>query len=316
MLPIIETFDLTKEFNGLIAVDCLNFKIDKGEIFGLLGPNGAGKTTLVSMLTCLISPTNGTAKVAGYDIIEESQKIKPIIGMVPQEHCLYDNLTLYENLAFMGEMYDIPKKKTEVLIKQTLDLMYLNDRRNDPVGTFSGGMKQRASVASGLINEPEILFLDEPTTGIDPQNRQAIWDFIKELNREEGVTILITTHYMDEADILCDRVAIMDHGSIVALDTPKALKELLKGDIIDVDSDDIDKDYIGSLDGVNEIIEGKTTKIIVDDSDTILPVLVKEIQNIKSIKVEKPTLQDVFLKLTGRELRDDLERARRGFYGY
>ncbi|MFQ6050958.1 MAG: ABC transporter ATP-binding protein [Candidatus Hydrothermarchaeota archaeon] len=304
MRAIVETFNLTKEFNGLIAVDNINFKIKKGEIFGLLGPNGAGKSTLVNMLCCLLKPTRGTARIAGIDILEEPEAVKSVIGVVPQEHCLYDNLTLYENLDFMAEMYEIPKEKRKLLIKQALDLMFLYERRNDPIGTFSGGMKQRSNIASGLINEPEILFLDEPTTGIDPQNRQAIWDFIRRLNQEEGVTIFITTHYMDEADLLCDRVAIMDHGKIIALDTPRELKGLLKGDIIEIESDIIDIDLIKSLEGVSEIIETKPAKIIVEDADSVLPDIIKNVPNIKSIRVEKPTLQDVFLKLTGRELRD------------
>lgn len=229
MEKIIEVRDLTKFFftrrTKITAVDHISFDIFKGEIFGMIGPNGAGKSTTFAMMTTLIKPTSGRVKVAGFDVEKEDASIRQIIGVVPQQHSLYSDLTARENLELMGNLYDVPKKVMGERIEYYLRLVNLEAHADRLTGGFSGGMKQRLSVISAVIHDPEIIFWDEPTTGLDPQTRQAIWKLARKFNKE-GKTLIFTTHYMDEADNLCDRVAIMNLGKLVALDTPENLKKI------------------------------------------------------------------------------------------
>lgn len=227
MESIVEIRDLTKVFKArrakITAVDHISFDVNKGEIFGMIGPNGAGKSTTFAMISTLIKPTSGTIKVAGFDVEKEDYRIRPIIGIVPQQYSLYSDLTARENLELMGNLYDVPRKLMEERIEYYLKLVNLEDHADRFTGRFSGGMKQRLSVISAVIHDPEIIFWDEPTTGLDPQTRQAIWKLARKFNTE-GKTLIFTTHYMEEADKLCDRVAIMNMGKLVALDTPENLK--------------------------------------------------------------------------------------------
>lgn len=229
MEKIIEVRDLTKFFftrrAKITAVDHISFDIFKGEIFGMIGPNGAGKSTTFAMMTTLIKPTSGRVKVAGFDVEKEDARIRQIIGVVPQQHSLYSDLTARENLELMGNLYDVPKKVMGERIEYYLRLVNLEAHADRLTGGFSGGMKQRLSVISAVIHDPEIIFWDEPTTGLDPQTRQAVWKLARKFNKE-GKTLIFTTHYMDEADNLCDRVAIMNLGKLVALDTPENLKKM------------------------------------------------------------------------------------------
>jgi ABC-2 type transport system ATP-binding protein len=224
-MNIIETDNLTKSYDGFVAVDKLNLKIEEGEIFGLLGPNGAGKTTTLLMLTTLVPPTSGTAKVAGLDIIKQPDKVRKAIGIVFQDPSSDELLTGYENLKLHGWLYDMPDDLKEKRIKEVFALIELTDRKDDLVKKYSGGMRRRLELARGLLHHPKVLFLDEPTIGLDPQSRDRIWEYITELAKKENITIIITTHYMEEADKLCDRLAIIDNGKIVALDTPENMKK-------------------------------------------------------------------------------------------
>lgn len=221
----IETKNLTKEFNGLKAVDNISFQVKKGEIFGLLGPNGAGKTTTIKMLTTLLSPTQGEAKVWNYNISDQRNEIRSSIGVVFQEPALDNRLTGLENLDFHARLYGLDKETRQKRIEEVLSLVELKNKADDLVMNYSGGMKRRLEIARGLMHFPKVLFLDEPTLGLDPQTRRRIWDYILRLNQKEKITIILTTHYMEEADYLCQRVSIIDFGKIVALDTPQKLKK-------------------------------------------------------------------------------------------
>ncbi len=236
MKSAIETFNLTKKFTTVNVVDNLNLKIEQGEVFGLLGPNGAGKTTTLMMLTTLIQPTEGTALVNGYDIKKEAGKVRKSIGIVFQDPSSDDILTGYENLKLHAMLYDIPNGIVESKISEVLKLVDLEDRKKDLVKNYSGGMRRRLEIARGLMHQPTVLFLDEPTLGLDPQAREHVWEYIRRLASEKKVTIVLTTHYMEEADLLCNRIAIIDKGKVVALDTPGNLKKIIGGDIIRIKS--------------------------------------------------------------------------------
>jgi ABC-2 type transport system ATP-binding protein len=311
-VAIVETRDLTKAFNGRKAVNRLNLTIEEGEIFGLLGPNGAGKTTTIAMLSTILPPTRGTAIVSGYDIKRKPKEVRRIIGVVPQEAALYDNLTAAENLTYFGKLHGVDGKRLHKQIDKLLKLVRLKDRANDRVKTFSSGMQDRLNLAVGLIHEPRLLFLDEPTTGLDPQARLAVWGLIEKL-RAGGVSILLTTHYMEEADHLCDRVAIMNNGKIIACDPPAVLKRAIgKLEVIDVKATGIPKAVVTKLRklrGVKKVAQtSKGLRLLTPTADAILGQVVSSITSkkvrIDSLNVVQPTLEDVFIKLTGKTLRD------------
>jgi len=229
---IIETNGLTKNFGELVAVDKVSLKIREGEIFGLLGPNGAGKTTLISMLCTILAPSSGTAKVNGHNIIKQPSEVRKSIGIVFQDPSLDDRLTGRENLYIHARLYSVPSAQREKRIDEVLELVELRDRQNDLVRYYSGGMRRRLELARGLLHYPKVLFLDEPTLGLDPQTRKRVWEYIQQLAKREKITIVLTTHYMEEADLLCDRIAIIDYGKIISLGTPNQLKKFIGGDSI------------------------------------------------------------------------------------
>jgi ABC-2 type transport system ATP-binding protein len=307
----IETFSLTKDFNGLRAVNNISIQINQGEIFGLLGPNGAGKTTFISMLCTILKSTSGTAKVNGFDIIKEKDQVRKSIGIVFQDPSLEDRLTARENLEMHAGLYGVPKSERKKRIDEVLELVGLVDRQNEIVRKFSGGMKRRLEIARGLIHYPKILFLDEPTLGLDPQTREHIWDYIKKLAARENITILLTTHYMEEADALCNRVAIIDRGEIKVLDTPENLKKSLEGDVITLEvANQTNFEKIKEFEEVRNFhtIDGKI-HITIKDGEKFAPKLLsfaeKEGIKVGSINIRRPSLEDVFLHYTGKEIRDD-----------
>jgi ABC-2 type transport system ATP-binding protein len=307
----IETFNLTKDFNGLRAVNNISIQINQGEIFGLLGPNGAGKTTFISMLCTILKPTSGTAKVNGFDIIKQKDQVRKSIGIVFQDPSLEDRLTARENLEMHAGLYGVPKSERRKRIDEVLELVGLADRQDEIVRKYSGGMKRRLEIARGLIHYPKVLFLDEPTLGLDPQTREHIWDYIKKLAGREKITILLTTHYMEEADALCNRVAIIDKGEIKVLDTPENLKKSLEGDVITLEiANSENSEKIKELKEVRNfhVIDGKI-HITAADGEKFAPKLLsfaeKEGIKVNSINIRRPSLEDVFLHYTGREIRDD-----------
>jgi ABC-2 type transport system ATP-binding protein len=303
---------LKKEFNGLIAVNEISFEVKEGELFGLLGPNGAGKTTTLNMLATLIRPTSGKAFVAGFDVLKERDKVRKSIGMVFQEPALDSYLTGRENLEFHGMMYGLSRREAKKRVKEALKIVELEEFADKLVQTYSGGMKRRLEIARALVHQPKILFLDEPTLGLDAQTRRKIWEYIKKLNKERGATIILTTHYMEEADFLADRVAIIDYGKIVALDTPQNLKNILGGDVISIEVDNSQnaKKVFEKLPWVKKLNqENGIFYLQVEKGEEKIPLLIKIDQEeagfqIKSINLRKPTLEDVFLHFTGRTIRE------------
>jgi ABC-2 type transport system ATP-binding protein len=305
-MHIIETKSLTKRYKEITAVDNLNLKVKEGEIFGLLGPNGAGKTTVLLMLTTLKQPTSGTAKVNNFDIIKRPEKVRKSIGIVFQDPSSDDILTGYENLKLHGMLYDMPDDLKEKRIKEVLELVDLTDRKNDLVKKYSGGMRRRLELARGLMHHPKVLFLDEPTLGLDPQSREHIWNYIEKLAREERITIIITTHYMDEADKLCDRLAIIDHGKIIVLGTPEKLKKDLGGDIIRLKAKDLNVEVLNRLKYVKKIDKcDSEVCLTVKDANKHLQEILKLVGKVESVEIRSPTLDDVFLHYTGRAIRED-----------
>jgi ABC-2 type transport system ATP-binding protein len=304
-MHVIETLNLTKNYNGLKAVDGLNLKIEEGEIFGLLGPNGAGKTTTIMMLNTLIPPTSGSAKVGGFDVVKQPDKVRKSIGIVFQDPSSDDILTGYENLKLHGWLYDMPDDLKEERIKEVLNLVELTSRQNDLVKKYSGGMRRRLEIARGLMHHPKALFLDEPTLGLDPQSRDKIWEYIKDLVKKENITVIITTHYMDEADKLCDRLGIIDQGKIVALDTPENLKKNLGGDIIILKADNLDVEALKSLGYVTNVAQSDgEVRLTVNNASEHLQEILKLVGKIKSVEIRSPTLDDVFMHYTGRNIRE------------
>ena len=311
-MPVIEVKNLVKSYNGsrskdTNAVKGVSFTVEEGETFGFLGPNGAGKTTTINILCTLLNATEGEARVAGYDCFKESSKVRSSIGLVFQEVTLDNELTAYENLKFHCYMYNMEKSLTEKRIDEIFEVVNLSSRRNDLVKEFSGGMKRRLEIARGLLHRPKVLFLDEPTLGLDPQTRSHVWQFITDLKKKEGNTVFMTTHYMDEAES-CDRIAVIDNGEIIACDTPNNLKSSLKGDAIYVDTTDNAKAVVEIRD--NFKIEAKVIKngliITAHEGEKFIPKLFSELTvGIKSVNLKRPTLDDVFLHLTGRELREE-----------
>jgi ABC-2 type transport system ATP-binding protein len=308
----IEVENLTKKFDGVTAVDNVSFTITSGEIFGLLGPNGAGKTTTISMLSTLLRPTSGSARVNGFEIIKHEDDVRKSIGIVFQDQSLDEELTAYENMDFHARLYRIPRDVRRQKIVNLLKLVELDEKKNNLVKTFSGGMRRRLEIARGLLHEPKVLFLDEPTLGLDPQTRNHLWAYIEQLNKEKGITIILTTHYMDEADRLCDRVAIIDKGKIIALDTPEKLKEELGGDVITINASERDRLYeqLKTLSWVThaESHDGFVTINLQNAERHVAELARLAATNgieIESLSIRKPTLEDVFLYYTGRMMREE-----------
>jgi ABC-2 type transport system ATP-binding protein len=298
--------NLTKQFNGFTAVDHIFFDVDEGEIFGFLGPNGAGKTTTVKMLCTLLRPSAGSAQVAGFDIERQHGLVRKSIGIIFQDPSLDDRLTARENLRFHGIIYKVPRRALPGKIDQALSLIELEDRADDLVRNFSSGMKRRLEIARGLMHSPKVLFLDEPTIGLDPQTRHRIWKYLCSLRREYGITLFLTTHYMDEAEY-CDRIAIIDHGTIIALGTPQALKAGVRDDVISIQtSDDIRaKQEILEKCGIAAKEDPSGLEFAVPNGAEFVPRLIHGLSvQVKSIHVSRPTLDDVFLKLTGKKIRE------------
>ena len=304
-MDIIEIKDLTKKFNKLTAVDALNLQIKEGEIFGLLGPNGAGKTTTLLMLTTLIQATSGTATINNYDIHTQSHNVRKSIGIVFQDPSSDEILTGYENLKLHGWLYDMPDSLREKRIKEVIELVDLTNRQNDRVKKYSGGMRRRLELARGLMHHPKVLFLDEPTLGLDPQTRGTIWEYIQKLAREKNITIVITTHYMDEADKLCDRLAIIDQGKIVILGSPKELKKNLGGDIVRLKSINLNISNLKKLSYVKKISScNDEVCLTIENANKHLQELLNFVGKVDSVEIHSPTLDDVFLHYTGRKIRE------------
>jgi len=296
---------LTKRSNNLIAVDNLSLQIEEGEIFGLLGPNGAGKTTTLLMLTTLIPPTSGIATVNNFDIAKQSDQVRKSIGIVFQDPSSDETLTGYENLKLHGLLYDMESNLREQRIEEVLALVELTDRQHDMVKKYSGGMRRRLELARGLMHHPKILFLDEPTLGLDPQTREHIWEYVKKLAVEEKITIIITTHYMDEADRLCDRLAIIDQGKIAVLGPPEKLKKGLGGDIIRLRAENGRFESLQGLDFVKNVrIEQNEVFITVKDASEHLQEVLNRVGKVESVEVRPLTLEDVFIHYTGKAIRE------------
>jgi len=306
---IIQVNDLVKNFGNLVAVNSVNFDVEAGEIFGFLGPNGAGKTTTINMLCTLLKPTAGTATVDGFDIIRNKNEVRESIGLVFQDPSLDDRLTARENLEFHAVVYHVPRSVRGQRIKEVLDMVTLMDRADDRVETFSGGMKRRLEIARGLLHYPKVLFLDEPTIGLDPQTRNYIWEYIEDLKKREGITIFLTTHYMEEAEH-CDRIAIIDLGNIIALDTPADLKDQVGGDVIKIKTadDEAGERRLREMYPDLEMLNDPECKLCfeMEKGEEFIPELIRNFgTKIISVSVHRPTLDDVFLKLTGKEIRDE-----------
>jgi ABC-2 type transport system ATP-binding protein len=311
---LIKIRNLVKKYGNLTAVDNLTLDINENEVFGLLGSNGAGKTTTIHMLATLLKPTSGTATVNGYDITNQPAKVRASIGIVFQAPSSDDMLTGYENLHLHAMLYSVPRHMRKQRIEEVLELVGLTERKHDQVKTYSGGMRRRLEIARGLLHKPKVMFLDEPTLGLDPASRESMWKYVRRLVEEEKVTIILTTHYMEEADMLCDRIAIIDKGRIVALDTPAKLKAGLGGDIIRIKTkkfmqQDIDK--IRQFSFVHKLEQSDSFLVLsVDNAKRDLPVLLQNVEA-ESAEFTSPTLNDVFIQLTGRNI--DKEQAEGGF---
>lgn len=312
---ILKAQDLHKQFDKVHAVQGVSFDIQQGEIFSLLGPNGAGKTTTISMLSCLLAPTKGDAQIDGYSVRATAEKVKQVIGVVPQEIALYPDLSARENLAFWGRMYGMGGAQLKGRIEAVLDIVGLSERAKEKVETYSGGMKRRINIAVGLLHQPKILFMDEPTVGIDPQSRRRILDTVLELNKK-GLTVLYTTHYMEEAAELSHRIGIIDHGKLIALGTQEELTRTV-GEYdtlhISVDGSKTDPsalvEPIGKIKGVHRVsLEDSSFIIQAEDANTVLAAIIAQLDKagarVLNLRVDEPNLEAVFLHLTGRALRD------------
>jgi ABC-2 type transport system ATP-binding protein len=306
-MAVIETKNLTKRFGKLTAVNKINLSIKEGEIFGLLGPNGAGKTTTLSMLATLIPPTSGIASVNGSNVAKDPSKVRHSIGFVFQDPSSDEILTGRENLYLHALMYGVDMKDINRKMDDVLRLVDLTTRQHERMKKYSGGMRRRLELARGLLHEPKILFLDEPTLGLDPQTREHIWGYIKKLSKEKKVTIIITTHYMEEADQLCDRLAIIDHGKIVALDTPKNLKKKMGGDMVRLEMKE--KPNLQTVRKLRYVkgakYDGGVLMLTVNDAGAHLQEILGKVGEVQSVESRSPTLNDVFMHFAGREIRDE-----------
>ncbi len=293
-MPAIEVKDLTKTFGSFCAVDHLSLSVRRGEIFGLLGPNGSGKTTTINMISGLSHPTSGEVRVMGYDVRHHSRQVRQILGSVPQETALYEELSAWTNMDFHADLFGIPRKEKKERITRLLELVQLLDRKDSRVSTFSGGMKRRLALARALLHDPQLIYLDEPTLGVDVQARRAIWDYILSL-RDQGKTVLITTNYLEEAQVLCERLAIIDRGRLIAVDTPEHLKQKAT-------------DAIRALSGVTDVKQdGTHLKIATQGINSVVADVINILSQengIKDIAIREPDLDEIFLLLTGTALRD------------
>jgi ABC-2 type transport system ATP-binding protein len=312
----VEVENLTKRFGDFCAVDALNFSVGRGEVFGLLGPNGAGKSTLIRMLTTLVPPTSGTARVNGFDIVHAANAVRQSIGVIPQAMTSDLELSAVENLNIFAKLYGIPREQRKRSIPRLLQAVDLTPWADKPVKMFSGGMRRRLELARGLVHEPNMFFLDEPTTGLDPVSRVAVWDMLTRLRRERDLTILVTTHYMDEADKLCDRVAIVDHGKLMALDSPLKLKASIPGkNILEVSFSEVPPGWETTLKTLPDVAElkaeGHVFRLASHNGPRTTVALMEAARNVgvtvTSLSVQSTTLDDVFVHYTGHQLRDTLQ---------
>ncbi|MGY4691356.1 ATP-binding cassette domain-containing protein [Salibacterium sp. K-3] len=305
METIIEVDRLNKHYKDTHAVKNVSFNVEQGEIFGFLGPNGAGKSTTINMICTMLAPTDGNITINGYDVTRQRSKVRESIGIIFQENTLDEKLTAGENLMLHCRFYRVPKDKREARIQEVLDIVDLPESRKKKVETFSGGMKRRLEIARGLLHYPKVLFLDEPTVGLDPQTRAHIWEYILRLKRKEGITMFLTTHYLDEAEI-SDRIAIMDHGEIITIDSPGELKKQVGGDIIELsakDNDQAEAELKQHLQDTEIIRQDSLLQIKTADSDQIISGLLKKLSvPVTHLNIRKPTLNDVFLSFTGRDI--------------
>jgi len=309
---------VTKRFDDVLALDDVSVDIEAGELFGLLGPNGAGKSTLIHVLSTLLQATEGEATVAGHDVRLERDDVRASIGVVFQEPALDEELTARENLSFHGVMYGMSRDERARRIDEVLELVELTERADDLVETYSGGMKRRLEIARGLVHRPSVLFLDEPTLGLDPQTRRHIWEYIRQLNDAVGVTVVLTTHYMEEADALCDRIGVIDGGSLVELGAPSDLKARIGGDVITVAVDGDPAAFRALLADQSWVVAveetGDAFRVTVDHGSTRLPTLFRETaardMEITSVTMREPSLEDVFLDLTGHRIREEDPESR------
>lgn len=304
--------DLVKQYQNLTAVDNLSLDICNNEVFGLLGQNGAGKTTIIHMLATLLKPTAGSATVNGFDIVKEPAKVRASIGIVFQAPSSDDMLTGYENLKLHSLLYNVPRKIREKRISDVLELVDLTERQHDQVKKYSGGMRRRLEIARGILHKPKILFLDEPTLGLDPRSRESMWKYIRKLVQEEKITIILTTHYMEEADFLCDRIGILDRGKIIALDTPSQLKEIVSGnDIIKLRLEKKDEDYdtllkdLSFIHRISTDVDGSVI-LLVENASRNLPKILKKV-NAESVEFSNRNLNDVFIHFTAQETKEQPE---------
>ncbi len=315
LLKAIETKSLVKKFGKVTAVDNISFNVEEGEIFGFLGPNGAGKSTTMMMLTTLLKPTSGNAIVAGYDVVSQAKKVRENIGYVQQEIAVDEYLTGRENLLLEGRLNHIPKNLINNRIDEVLELIELKDKQDQAVITYSGGMRKRLDIAGGLLHRPKVLVLDEPTVGLDIQTRRKIWEYINQIHKEFNMTIFLSTHYMEEADKLCDRVGIIDYGKIQAIDTPQAMKNALGNEVVTfrLEGNDVNSELLSQLKTISIVKDVSTNEnqitIYTTKGPELIPQIFQLTTNLKikinEISLAQPTLDDVFISYTGHELRDD-----------
>jgi ABC-2 type transport system ATP-binding protein len=312
--PIVKVEGLTKTFDGkVMAVDGISFEVKQGEIFGFLGPNGAGKSTTINMLTTLLPPTSGKADVCGFDVHKHPNEVRRSVGVVPQDYTADEDMTGYENILLCGDLYGLPRSDSKPHAIELLQLVELQDAAKRKVSTFSGGMRRRLELACGLINYPQLLFLDEPTLGLDVQTRAAVWKYIRQLKQDYNMTLFMTTHYLEEADGLCDRIAIIDHGHIIKIGTSDELKASVGGDVIIVGVKEAEPDLssdIANVDLVKSVTKnGNDYRIKADDGEEATPEIMDMIRSkgmhVSRISLTKPTLDEAYLELTGRTLREE-----------